>query len=160
MKTGALEISTPSDREVLMTRSFDAPRALVWDAFTKPELLKRWFFGPDGWSLAVCEIDFKPGGAYRYVWKKGEHEMGMGGVFREVQAPERIVATEKFDQSWYPGEAVGTMRFVEDGPRTRFENTIVYESKEARDAVLKSGMESGASQGYDRLAELLATLHR
>ena len=160
MKTGALEISTPSDREVLMTRTFDAPRALVFDAFTRPELLKRWFFGPDGWSLAVCEIDLKPGGRYRYVWKKGEHEMGMGGVFREIVAPERIVATEQFDQPWYPGEAVGTMRFYEDGPRTRFENTIVYESKEARDAVLKSGMESGASQGYDRLAELLMTLTR
>jgi uncharacterized protein YndB with AHSA1/START domain len=156
MKT--LEVTTPTDREIVMTRQFDAPRRLVWEAYTRPELLRRWFVGPGGWVLAVCDVDLRPGGKYRYVWKKDDAEMGMGGVYREVVEPERIVGTEKFDQAWYPGEALGTMVFTEKDGRTTFTQTVLYESREARDAVLKSGFESGASAGYDRLAELLKTL--
>ncbi len=157
---GALKVTTPSDREVRMTREFDAPRRLVFDAFTKPELVKRWLYGPDGWALAVCDIDLRVGGAYRYVWhrERDGYDMGMGGVYREVVPLERIVATEKFDESWYPGEAVGTMVFVEQGGRTTLTQTMLYESRDARDAVLKSPMEEGVAAGYDRLAALLPTL--
>ena len=111
-----LQITTPSDREVAMTRTFDAPRRLVFDAFTKPELIKRWLGVRAGWTMPVCEVDLRVGGTYRYVWRgpKG-NDMGMGGVFREIVAPERIVATEKFDDSWYAGEAVDTTVFVEQG---------------------------------------------
>ena len=154
---GNLKLTTHGDREIVITRAFDAPRKLVFDAFTKPELVKRWLLGPDGWSMPVCEIDLKVGGKYRYVWRRDKDgtEMGMGGVYREIVAPERLVATEKFDQSWYPGEAVGTFVLVEQGGGTTLTQTILYESREARDAVLKSQMEKGVVASYDRLAKLL-----
>src|SRR6267143_2888304 len=93
---GKLKITTPSDREIAMTRVFDAPRNLVFDAWTKPELLKRWLGVRAGWSLAVCEIDLRVGGAYRYVWRKDSNgtEMGMRGVYREIVRPDRLVSTE------------------------------------------------------------------
>jgi uncharacterized protein YndB with AHSA1/START domain len=111
----------------------------------------------DGWSMPVCEIDLKVSGKYRYVWRRDKDgtEMGMGGVYREIVAPERVVATEKFDQSWYPGEAVGTFVLTEQGGKTTLTQTILYESREARDGVLKSGMEKGVVASYDRLAKLL-----
>ncbi|MGH2607825.1 MAG: SRPBCC family protein [Tepidiformaceae bacterium] len=159
--TRALQLTTPSDREIAMTRVLDAPRGLVWDALTKPELVTRWLLGPPGWSMPVCEIDLRVGGKYRYVWRKaGVPDMGMSGVFREIAAPERLVATEKFDESWYPGEAVDTMILVERGGRTTLTQTMLYESRDARDAVLKSPMEEGVAAGYDRLAALLAELRR
>jgi len=163
---GNLQLTTPSDREIRMTRVFTAPRQLVFDAHSKPELLERWLLGPDGWSMPVCEVDFRVGGAYRYVWRREprstdtgcatELEMGMGGVFREIVVPERIVATEKFDQAWYPGEAVNTLVLLEHGGKTTLQQTMRYESRAARDAVLKSGMESGVAASYDRLAKILA----
>jgi len=159
MNPGRLTLTTPTDREIVMTRVFDAPRKLVFDAMTKPELLKRWFFGPPGWSLEVCEIDLRVGGGYRYVWRgRGGTEMGMRGVYREVVPPERIVQTEAFDKSWYPGEAVGTLVLVERDGKTTLTMTVLYDSREIRDAVLKTPMERGVAMGYDRLAELLATL--
>ena len=155
---GTLKLTTPTDREISMTRVFDAPRRLVFDAFTKPELVKQWLLGPPGWSMPLCEIDLRVGGKYRYVWRNvNGNEMGMGGVYREIVAPARIVATERFDESWYPGEAVGTVVLVEQGGMTTLTQTLLYESREARDAVLKSPMEEGVVAGYDRLAELLAT---
>ena len=156
--SGTLKLTTRGDREIVMTRVFDAPRSLVFEAFTKPELVKQWLLGPEGWSMPVCEIDLRVGGKYRYVWRhvKG-HEMGMGGVFREIVPPERIVSTEKFDESWYPGEAVGTVVLTEEGGKTTLTQTVEYQSREAREAVLKSPMESGVAAGYDRLAELLAS---
>ncbi len=155
-----MKLTTRGDREIVMTRVFDAPRKLVFDAFTKPELVKQWLLGPPGWSMPVCEIDLKVGGKYRYVWRhdKNGNEMGMGGVYREIVRPERIVATEKFDQSWYPGEAVDTTILVEQGGKTTLTQTVLYESTEAREAVLKSGMERGVAASYDRLAELVASL--
>src|SRR5437879_11726990 len=94
---GTLQVTTPTDREIVMTRVFAAPRRLVWDAFTKPELLKRWF-GPRGWSLAVCEVDLKVGGGFRFVLRGPDGEaMGMRGVYRELAAPERWVHRESFD---------------------------------------------------------------
>lgn len=157
--SGTLKITTPSDREVAITRELDAPRQLVFDAFTKPELIRRWLLGPEGWTMTVCDVDLRPGGAYRYVWRKGENiQMGMGGVFLEVTPPEKIVSTEKFDDPWYTGEATGTVRFVERDGKTTVTTTMLYESKAARDQVLASPMEEGMAVGYDRLAALLATL--
>ncbi len=154
-----LQLTAPGEREIVMTRVFDAPRKLVFDAFAKPELLRRWLLGPPGWSMPVCEIDLRVGGAYRYVWRRDRDgtEMGMGGVYREIMAPERLVTTERFDEAWYPGEAVGTLVLVEQGGRTTVTQTMLYESREARDAVLKSGMEKGVAASYDRLADLLAS---
>ncbi len=158
--TGNLKLTTQGDREIVMTRAIDAPRRLVFGAFTKPELVKQWLLGPPGWSMPICEIDLRVGGVYRYVWRRDSDgsEMGMGGVYREIVSPERLVATEKFDQAWYPGESVSTAVFVEQGGKTTITQTVLYQSREARDAVLKSGMEKGVAASYDRLAELLAKL--
>ena len=157
MATGKLEVAARGEREIVMTRVLNAPRNLVFDAFTKPELVRRWLLGPDGWSMPVCEIDLRVGGRYRYVWKndKDGMEMGMGGEFREIVIPERIVSTEKFDQAWYPGEAVGTLTLAEEAGKTKVTQIVDYDTREARDAVLKSPMESGVEAGYDRLEKML-----
>ena len=155
---GTLKVTTPTEREIAMTRLFDAPRNLVFEAYTKPELVKRWLGVHAGWTFAVCEIDLRVGGAYRFVWRgPGGAEMGMRGVYREVVRPERIVATEAFDQSWYPGEAVSTLLLVQQGDKTTLTLTVRYESRAARDVVLKSPMESGVAAGFDKLEELLAS---
>jgi uncharacterized protein YndB with AHSA1/START domain len=152
-----LKVAPRGDREIVMTRRFNAPRRLVFDAFTKPELVRQWLLGLPGWSMPVCEIDLKVGGAYRYLWRRNSDgtEMGMGGVFREVVPPERIVSTEVFDQAWYPGEALGTFLFSEEGGKTTVTQTMLYQSREARDGVLKSDMESGVTATYERLAQLV-----
>ena len=156
---GTLKVTTPSDREIAMTRAFEAPRALVWEAMTRPELVKRWLGVHKGWSLAVCEIDLRIGGAYRYVWRGPDGvEMGMGGVYKEIVAPERIVNTEKFDQAWYSGEAQGTVVLVEHGTTTTLTMTVLYESRATRDAVIASPMAEGVTSGYDKLAEVLVSL--
>src|SRR5215470_4635512 len=155
---GNLKVSTPSDREIAMTRVFDAPRSLVFEAFTRPELLKRWLGVFGGWSFAVCEVDLRVGGAYRYLWRGPDGaEMGVRGVYREVTPPERIVHTEAFDDPWYPGEAIVTTTFLEQSGKTTTTLTILYASKEIRDEVLKSPMEHGVATSYDTLAELLAS---
>lgn len=155
-----LEITTPSDRELAMIRAFDAPGELVFRALTEPALVQRWLLGPDGWTMPVCEIDLRVGGAYRYVWRReeGGSEMAMGGVYREIAAPDRLVVTEVFDDPWYPGKGVGTFTLVERDERTTLTQTMRYESKEARDAVLASPMEEGVVASYDRLADVLASL--
>ena len=154
--TGTLKVTTPTDREIVLTRVFDAPRRMVFDAFSKPELLKRWF-GPRGWSLEVCEVDFKVGGGFRFVLRGPDGKaMGMRGVYREIVPPERSVHMESFDD--YPGESQVTAVFVEEGGRTTMTATVLYPSKEVRDIVLQTGMEHGAAESYDKLAELLATL--
>jgi uncharacterized protein YndB with AHSA1/START domain len=152
--TGTLKVTTPTDREIVLTRVFDAPRRMVFDAFTKPELLKRWF-GPRGWSLVVCEVDLKVGGKWRFVLRGPDaKDMGMSGVYREIVPPERTVHMESFDD--YPGESQVTGVFVEQGGKTTLTATVLYPSKEVRDIVIKSGMEHGAAESYDKLAELLA----
>ena len=158
----SFQVSTPADREIQVTRDFHAPRQLVFDACTKPELLKRWLLCPPGWTMPVCKIDLKVGGAYRYVWRKtGAQDMGMGGVFREIVSPERLVATERFDESWHPGEALGTTVFVQEGDITRVTITTLYQSEEARDTARRSGMEHGMSASYKQLEEQLsAMLHQ
>lgn len=159
MNPGNFKLTTRGDREIVMTRDFNAPRRLVFDAFTKPELVKQWLLGPPGWSMPVCEIDLKVGGAYRYVWRQDSDgaEMGMGGVFREIVPQERVVCTEVFDEAWYPGEALNTLLLSEQGGKTTMTTTVLYQSREARDGVLKSGMEKGVAASYNRLAELFAS---
>jgi uncharacterized protein YndB with AHSA1/START domain len=158
MSTATLMITTPSDREIAFTRVFDAPRRLVFDCFTKPELLKRWGLGPRAWTLTGCEVDLRVGGTWRFVMTKNTGaEMIMSGIFREIVMPERLVQTERFENPWYPGEGLNTTTFVEEGGKTTLSVTCLYDSQEIRDSVLKSGMESGASVSYDRLAELLPT---
>jgi uncharacterized protein YndB with AHSA1/START domain len=155
--SGTFSLRAHGDREIVITRVFDATRQMVFEAYTKPELVKRWLLGADGWSLPVCEIDLRVGGKYRYVWKNDSdgREMGMGGIYREVVPPERIVSTEVFDEAWYPGEAVGTIVLVEHDGRTTLTQTILYNSRETRDAVLKSPMQDGLTVSYDRLERLL-----
>jgi uncharacterized protein YndB with AHSA1/START domain len=153
-----LKVIAKGECEIVITRAFDARRQLVWDAHTRPELVRRWLLGPPGWSMPVCEIDLRVGGRYRYVWRNQDGtEMGMGGDYREIVAPERLVATERFDQPWYPGEALDTSVFTENAGKTTVTMTVLYESREARDGVLKSPMEEGMAAGYDRLEALLAS---
>jgi uncharacterized protein YndB with AHSA1/START domain len=160
--SGTFNIIAHGDREIVVTRVFNAPRRLVFDAYTKPELVKRWMLGPDGWSMPVCEIDLRAGGMYRYVWKNDRDgsEMGMGGVYREVVVPERIVATEVFDQAWYPGEALDTIVLTEHDGTTTLTQTILYDSRATRDAVLQSPMQTGLAASYDRLEKFLPSLER
>jgi uncharacterized protein YndB with AHSA1/START domain len=140
----------------VITRVLDAPRGLVFDALTNPEHLPHWF-GFRDWTLPVCEIDLRPGGKWRYVMRGPDgEEMGMSGVYREIERPERLVYTESFDD--YPGETLNTGILIEEDGKTTFTATVLYESKEHRDAVLESGMQRGAAETYDRLAEHLAAL--
>jgi uncharacterized protein YndB with AHSA1/START domain len=156
LNTGTLKVTTPSDREIVLTRVFDAPRQLVFDALSKPELLKRWF-GPHGHSLVVCEVDFRVGGAWRFVLESPDgRTMGMSGVYREIVPTERTVHTEAFDD--YPGDSVITTVLTELDGKTTLTATALYESQEVRDIVIESGMEHGAAETYDRLAELLPLL--
>jgi uncharacterized protein YndB with AHSA1/START domain len=154
----ALTITKAGDRDLVMTREFDAPRKLVYDAHTKPDLVRQWLLGPPGWTMPVCDMDVRVGGTYRWVWRKETDgsEMGMGGVYREVKAPERLVSTERFDEAWYPGESLNTLVLIEQGGRTTLTQTMRYESPAAREAVIKSGMEKGVEASYDRLADVLA----
>lgn len=158
MKVGQMTIDASGDREILITRIFDASSKLVYDAMTRPELLKRWMFGPDDWELAICEIDLRPGGAFRYVWRNSEEktDMGMGGVFMELSEPTRIVHRELFDEDWTGGEATVTTLLTEKDGRTKLEMTIRYSSRDARDRVLKSGMAEGMEAGFARLDGLFA----
>ncbi len=156
--TGTLQVATPTDREVVITRVFDAPRRLVFDAWTKPELVKRWLLGPPGWTMPVCDIDLRVGGAYRFVWRGDDGaSMGMGGVYREIVSPDRLVCTQLFDEDWTGGETLGTLVLTEHDGKTTLTNTVLYASKEARDAALSTGMAEGVGASYDRLADLLAS---
>jgi uncharacterized protein YndB with AHSA1/START domain len=155
--TANLTVTTPGEREILMTRLFNAPRELVFEAMHRPELLKRWLSGPPGWSLEQCEVDLKVGGSFRHVWHGPEGAvMGMGGIFREIVRPERIVRTELFDQDWTGGEALATLVLAERANQTELAITVLYSSREARDGALKSGMKDGVAASYDKLDMLFA----
>jgi uncharacterized protein YndB with AHSA1/START domain len=151
-----LHVTTPDERTIVVERSFDAPRTRVWDAWTKPELLRRWL-GQDGWILDVCDVDLRPGGAFRWVWKKEQDgtTMGLSGEYREIVAPARLVNTEVFDERWYPGDALITLELSESGGRTHTRSTWRYDTREARDLVLQTAID-GLEISYDRLAEMLA----
>lgn len=145
-------ITPHGERSIRITRSFNAPRALVFDAMSNAEMMKQWFHGAPGWTLTTCEIDLRLGGRYRWVWtNEAGNEMGVGGEYKEIKRPERIVTTERYDQPWYPGEAIGTIELSEKGGRTLMTLTVVYESNAARDGVLTIPMASGMETGYQRL---------
>jgi uncharacterized protein YndB with AHSA1/START domain len=156
-----VQVSTPSDLEFSMARTFDAPRHLVYQAWTTPDLLKRWL-GRESDDLIVCDVDLQVGGSYRFVWRMREGgEMGMGGTYREVVPNERVVATEKFDPPYEDvmgGEVVTTITFVESDGKTTFTSTTRYPTKEARDGAIATGMADGAGESFDRMEELLRTL--
>ena len=153
---GTLQLTKPSDRELQIKRMFAARQECVFAAFTEPELLKRWFFGKPGGTLVVCDVALKPGDSFRYVWRDPDgSEMGMSGVCLEFKRPVRIVATEKWDQPWYPGNATGTITLAEEGGVTTLTQTLRYESQAARDMVLQTMIEHAMALGYERLAELL-----
>jgi uncharacterized protein YndB with AHSA1/START domain len=153
-KVGSTTITTPSDREVVMTRVFDAPRTLVFDAWTKPEHVRQWMLGPDGWTMPVCEIDFRPGGEWHFVWRREDgSEMSMRGVYREIVRPERVVHTESWGNDW--PDTLNTLLLTEENGKTTTTITILYPSKEARDAAMQTGMADGASMTFDRLAQFL-----
>lgn len=156
--TGTLKVETRGDREIVMTRVFDAPRLLVFEALTKPELLKRWF-GPHGWTLTECEVDLRVGGAWRFfsVGPK-DRTMGMRGVYREIVRPERIQYTESFDDWAEQGSAIVTTTLLEHAGKTTLTCVSLAPSREVRDAVIESGMEHGAAETYDRLADTLRSL--
>jgi uncharacterized protein YndB with AHSA1/START domain len=154
-----LQITTPTERELVMSRVFDAPRSLVFDALTKPELLKRWY-GPRGWSLTVCEIDLRVGGAWRFVSRRPDgKEIGQLGIYKEIARPERIVNTESWED-WNPGELLVTTVLLEHDGKTTFTSTSLFPSQEVRDMLLKSGMTSGASETFDKLEECLKAMAR
>lgn len=156
MSSAKVTVEAKGERELVIRRAFNAPKELVFQAHTECKYLRRWMFGPDGWSLDVCDIDLKVGGKYRWVWKKDAIEMGAGGEYREIARPDRIVATEQFDDPWYPGEAVSTVTFDERDGVTTITNTMQYVSKESRDTVMQSPMEEGLEMGYSRLETLLS----
>jgi uncharacterized protein YndB with AHSA1/START domain len=159
--TRSLKVTTSTDREIVISRVFDAPRGLVFDAMSKAELLMRWLSGPPGWSMVECENDMKVGGAFRHVWRKADGvEMAMRGVYREVVPPERIVRTELFEFGCdgQAAEQVATLVLTEQGDKTALTLTVLFPSKEARDATIASGMERGVAASYDRLEELLPSI--
>ena len=140
-----------------MTRVFNAPRHLVFDALTKPELIRRWY-GPAGWSMVVCEIDLRVDGAWRFVSRRPDgKQIGQRGVYREIVAPERLVNTESWED-WNPGELLVTTILVEHAGTTTLTMTSLFPSQEVRDMLIKSGMTSGAAETYDRLAACLASM--
>lgn len=153
---GALIIEPRGDREIVMTRTFAAPRHFVFQALTQPELLKRWLGVFGGWSMAECEVDLRVGGSFRYVWHGPDGaRMAMRGEYREIVPNERIVSTEMFDEPWYPGEAVGTATLAEQDGETTLTTVVRYASREARDGVLASGMARGVAAGYEALDAVL-----
>lgn len=159
MHAVTVTVSTPSDREVLVTRSFAAPRALVWRAHTEPALVRRWLFGPPGWSMTTCEIDLRVGGRYRYVLAGPDGAtMGWGGAYREVVEPERLVSAEILDVDWTGGETVNTLVLADAGAATSLTLTILYASKEARDGAVGTGMTVGMDAGYRSLDSVLESL--
>jgi len=156
-KAGETTFTTPSDREVAMSRVFDAPRSLVWEAWTSPEHMPHWLLGPEGWTMPVCEIDLRPGGEFRFSWRKGDgEEMEIRGAYQEVAPPERLVSTESWGGDW--PETINTLTLSEEGGKTTMTQTVLYPSKEARDAALETGMKDGASVSFERLAEYLRTI--
>jgi uncharacterized protein YndB with AHSA1/START domain len=151
-----LQLSTSGERELVMTRQFAAPRELVFACHTRPELVRRWLLGPPGWTMPVCEIDARVGGAYRYEWRGPDGErMGASGVHREVVVPERIVFTQLFDEDWTGGETLNTIILREQNGRTELMETTLFVSAEARAAALATGMAEGMESSFQQLEALL-----
>jgi uncharacterized protein YndB with AHSA1/START domain len=153
---GPLTVTTPSDREIVITRAFDAPRHLVFACYTQPSLIRRWLNGAPGWTMPVCEFEPRVGGKYRYEWKSPDgYVMAMSGVIREIEPVERIVSAEIFDEDWTGGETVSTILLAETDARTTLTNTIVYASKQARDGALATPMAEGMEMSFTNLDQVL-----
>ncbi len=149
-QVGATRFSTPSDREIVATRVVVAPRSVIWDVWTQPSHLQQWMLGPEGWTMPICEIDLRPGGAWRWGWRRSDgSEMEMRGEYREIAPPERLVHTE----SWGGDRAdtLNTLVLAEQDGKTTMTCTVLYPSKEARDAAFGTGMEDGWARSYDLL---------
>ncbi|NLE36663.1 MAG: SRPBCC family protein [Pirellulaceae bacterium] len=156
-KVGVTTFTTPSDRELVAIRTVDAPRRLVWDAWTNPKHVPQWMLGPEGWTMPVCEIDLRPGGTWHFGWRGSDGtEMEMHGVYQEVTAPERLVNTESWGGDW--PETLDTLVLSEENGKTTMTCTILYPSREDRDAAIATGMKDGWSESYDRLDECLPTI--
>jgi len=155
----ALTVALPSDREIMLTRVFDAPRRLVFEAISRPEHVARWW-GPRGSTLSACEMDMRPGGAWRFVLRAPDgSEHPFKGVYREIVPPERVVNTFVYDvEGIRDHEALETMTLTEKDGRTTLTSVVLHKSVESRDGQLNSGMEFGAAETYDRLEELVGTM--
>lgn len=157
MTAKTLRVTTPAPTDIVLTRVFNAPRHLVFDTLTKPELLRRWF-GARGWRLVECEVELRVGGSWRFVSVGPDGlKMGQGGVYREVRAPDRLVYTESYDDQWVPGESLVTAVLSERAGLTTLQTTLRYSSPEVRDLVLATPMERGVGESYDRLDEVFAS---
>lgn len=144
------------DRGIVITRVFDSLREHVFDAFTRPELMQRWLIGPPGGSMSKCEVDFRIGGSFRLGWKNAKGvEIIMGGIYQEINRPEKIVYTEKLFDSWYPGETIQTINLTEKNGKTIFRCLILYETQQAREIVLNSSFEFGVISNFNRLDDFL-----
>jgi len=155
MSSKKLEVTLPTDTSVMVRRVFDAPARLVFDAHTKPELVQRWTLGPPGWSMPICEIDFRVGGSYHYHWRAddGSFEFGARGVYKDIKEPTRIVHTERMDG--FEGESLNTNTLTEDNGRTTLTLVMEFFTKENRDGAIATGMTDGMDDTYDLLdAEL------
>ena len=154
---GTLEVTTPTEREIVMTRVFAAPCSLVFAAWTSPEHLPHWMLGPGGWAMPICEIDLRPGGAWHFGWRRADGtEMEIRGVYKEIAPPERLVHTESWGGDW--PETVNTLILTEEDGKTTVSGSMLYPTTEARDAALQTGMKEGVAASYNRLAEYLASL--
>jgi uncharacterized protein YndB with AHSA1/START domain len=150
-----VQVTTPTDLEIVMTRAFQALGRLVFDAWTRPELLTRWY-GAHGWDLVVCEVDLRVGGAWRFVWRGPDgSRLGAGGTYVEITPPDRLVYTESFEDHWYPGESLVSHAFTEHSGITTLTSTLRFASREVRDLVIRSPMDRGVAEGYERLDRLL-----
>ena len=154
------QATTPADREIVLTRLFDAPRDLVFDAMTRPEHVRRWWgLLDDRYSVTTCEIDLRPGGAWRFGGRGPQGDVVFYGVYREIARPDRLVFTEIYEP--FPDvESVVTSVFTDEGGKTRLTATCVYPSNEVRDMVVGTGMANGAAISYDRLEELVRDLQQ
>jgi uncharacterized protein YndB with AHSA1/START domain len=156
--SGTFKVTTPADRDIVITRLFDAPRHLVFEAMTKPEHVRKWWGNLDErYSMKVCEIDLRPGGAWRFVGRHPNGEVEFYGVYREIVPPSRLVFTEIF-APFPDAESVVATDFTEEDGKTRLTATCTYPSMDVRDMVIKSGMEKGAAISYDRLEEVAQSL--
>ncbi|MCK6483352.1 MAG: SRPBCC family protein [Phycisphaerae bacterium] len=170
-----LKVTTPNDLQIVMMRAFDAPRRLMWDAMTKPDLLRRWMFCPPGWAWAECEVDVRVGGRFRWAWNgpDGRLALSISGEHREVPPPARIVHTERMEMGpgagaggaaecggGEPGGVLVTLELAEQGGQTQLTMTISCPTKHVRDAMLASGMEHGVEAGYQQLDAILAEQSR
>ncbi len=152
------EVTLPTDCEILVTRVFDMPRSLIFECHTEPELVRRWLLGPPGWTMPICDIDLRVGGGYRYVWRSEENgrEFGFRGRYRELNAPERLVHSERMDEDQGEGgDAICTLVLTEEGGRTTLAYSMVFPTREIRDQALATGMTDGMAASYDRLEQVV-----